>query len=173
MARSAIRVVGLTQVLRNLNAHLDAVMFVTLEGLVAGGLLIQRDSQKLCPVDLGNLKASHFTIWTGRGGPPPAPKFEGEDSGRLSTDHYQVVAMEMSKLPGGLRGIVRPQVEVGVSAYYGIFVHEDIKARHTVGGAKFLERSVVRNTAKVLSFVKIGVAKTLALPKPKKPRRVI
>lgn len=31
------------------------------QGLLLGGLALQRDSQKICPVDTGNLRASAFT----------------------------------------------------------------------------------------------------------------
>lgn len=36
----------------------------------------------------------------------------------------------------------RSNVEVGYSAYYAVYVHEDLRANHTNGQAKFLEDAV-------------------------------
>ena len=49
---------------------------------------------------------------------------------------------------------------VGYSAPYAIFVHEDMKAKHPQGRAKFLERAVRRNRKLILELI----ARTARLP---------
>lgn len=72
-------------------------------GLKRCGLLLQRASQEIVPVDTGNLKNSSFT--------------------RSSGDNTD-----------------KPEVTVGYTANYGIYVHENLDARHKEGKqAKFLE----------------------------------
>ena len=45
-------------------------------------------------------------------------------------------------------------VVVGFQADYAIFVHENMEAAHSVGQAKFLEKSVVKNKKRVLALLK-------------------
>lgn len=74
-------------------------------GLKKAGLFLQRESQKIVPVDQNVLRPSAFT------------RPEPERGGGANTS-----------------------VVVGYTAYYAIYVHEDLNARHAPGTqAKFLE----------------------------------
>lgn len=57
---------GLKTVIDNLNKELGKAPGVVFAGLKAGGLHLQRESQRMVPVDTGNLKASAFTRSTMR-----------------------------------------------------------------------------------------------------------
>lgn len=52
---------GLDTVLKNLNAAIDDIEGKSMAGLMAGGLIIQGDSQKRVPVEYGNLRGSAYT----------------------------------------------------------------------------------------------------------------
>ena len=47
-----------------------------------------------------------------------------------------------------------PAVEVGYTAAYAAFVHEDLEARHETGEAKFLERAVQESEDDVVRIVR-------------------
>ncbi len=60
-------ITGVKEILANL-AKKDAILAAKLQlGLKAAGLRLQRESQRLVPVDTGNLKASAFTRMSGAG----------------------------------------------------------------------------------------------------------
>lgn len=56
-----VRVSGLPTVLRNLRQARDKIAQATAKGLVKGGLHLQRKSQQIVPVQLGDLKNSAGT----------------------------------------------------------------------------------------------------------------
>ena len=58
---------GVAEVLANLKARNEALALGCTRGLKTAGLMLQRESQKIVPVDLGNLKASAFTRARGTG----------------------------------------------------------------------------------------------------------
>jgi hypothetical protein len=58
---------GLQEVLTNLRRANRALEDGAERGLKKAGLFLQRESQKLVPVDFGNLKASAFTRAEGKG----------------------------------------------------------------------------------------------------------
>lgn len=66
------------------------------------------------------------------------------DTGNLVGSHYTEVGT-IGKNPVG---------EVGVTADYGIFVHEDLEARHTVGEAKYLENAVRESKSEILDIIR-------------------
>lgn len=59
MARKPLSIEG---VMRNINKELEAVRGRTVAGLLQGGLLVQRRSQKKVPVEQGNLRATAYTM---------------------------------------------------------------------------------------------------------------
>lgn len=148
---SAVRVVGLNSALELLASDLKKIPLKTLQGMIAGGLVVQRAAQKLTPVDTANLKASATTVWgMKKGGGSPA--FKGKDAGEMSSDHQKTVASEQSNLS---KNPLTPEVEVLYSAAYALFVHEDLEANHINGQAKFLEKAVKDNLDKIVSAVKM------------------
>lgn len=61
------RVSGLPQLKKDLKAVFDRHRKGFARGIKKGGLLVQRDSQLIVPVDQGNLKASAYTRAEGEG----------------------------------------------------------------------------------------------------------
>ena len=60
-------ITGIIGVLKNLKVYTAAAALGCDRGLKKAGLLLQKESQKLVPVDLGNLKASAYTRSEGSG----------------------------------------------------------------------------------------------------------
>jgi hypothetical protein len=56
-----------------------------------------------------------------------------------------------------------PVVEVGFSAAYGIYVHEDLQAHHPTGQAKFLEQPARENAKKYAETIRMAVRTGLPL----------
>ena len=171
----AVRVEGLDDVLEKLNAFIDDVPLKTKKGLITAGLFIQRESQMRTPVDLGNLRASAFTMWKGKnsGG---SPRFKNEGSkknaSRMAADH-QEVSTEMKGMAQMSDDFWSPVVFVSYSAFYALYVHEDLTKSHTVGEAMFLRRAMVQNFDKILAIVREENVKAIkqAGRKRKKTRR--
>lgn len=61
------QVIGMEEVLANLKKAKNVLAIRAAQGLKMAGLYLQAESQKLVPVDTGNLKASAFTRATGSG----------------------------------------------------------------------------------------------------------
>lgn len=147
----SIRVEGLEKVIKNLNREVKKIGFRTKKGMIKAGLFIQREAQIKTPIDLGNLRASAFTTWNG--GPIKAaenPSFKGEDGSRLSNEFTQVINEDTAKLS---KDDTEPEVEVGFSAFYALFVHENLENAHTVGEAKFLQNAIQENTSRILKII--------------------
>ena len=99
-----VEIKGLARVKARMASHTQAMQHALTVGLKRAGLLLQRESQKIVPVDTGSLKNSSFT------------RSRGDDT----------VAVE---------------VQVGYTAGYALYVHENLDARHKAGKqAKFLEQ---------------------------------
>jgi len=62
-----VKVTGVEEIKKNLVRASINVHVGLARGLKKAGLLVQRESQKIVPVDLGNLKASAFTRKMGSG----------------------------------------------------------------------------------------------------------
>jgi len=161
-----IRVSGMDEVLINLNKELRKTKAKTKKGMISAGIFIQGESQRRTPRALGNLINSAFTVWDG--GYESTPKFKDDPgtsgiAGKMAKDHTTVIAEERAKLTGQ-----KMAVEVGNSAYYALYVHEDMQASHTKvdkegksfqqGQAKFLFAALEENLNAILSIIK-GVVK--------------
>ena len=155
--RSVVRVEGLEDVLKTLNAQIKLIPFRTLKGMISAGLTIQRRAQKLVPVDSGNLKASAFTTWATKAS-SSSPSFrQGKkgrkvDTAKLAADHAQVVAQSKASLSSQV--FLHPEVEVGFTANYAIYVHQDKEAKHPKGGEwKFLQKALVQGQADIMRAI--------------------
>ncbi len=146
---AAIRTTGLNDAVTKLNKATREVMVGTKKGFIVGGFLLQREAQIRTPVDLRNLEASAFLIWDD--GMNATAQFKGDDSGRLSSDHTSVIQSEQSMIS---KDVFTPEIELGFTAYYAIYVHEDKDAKHPgKGDSKFLEEAVEANQTQFLDAV--------------------
>lgn len=105
-------------------------------GLIRMGLMVQRESQKRVPLDTGALKNSAFTR---------------DITGQKSID-VKISETGKSAKPTEAVTVIgdgndKPQVIVGYTQNYAIFVHERLELRHPIGQAKFLS-SVLSDKAK-------------------------
>lgn len=64
----------------------------------------------------------------------------------------------LKKRQTSLGSKVLNSIDIGYTAPYAIYVHEDLQANHTVGQAKFLEQPLRQNIQKVVANVSRAVA---------------
>lgn len=106
---------NLQKVGENLQANMD-------KGLLQAALLLQRESQRLVPVDTGALKNS-----------ATVRRIEGKEGlGKKIINFGRKLIGKKAKKDFGY--------EVGYSQSYAVWVHENVTAHHPVGQAKFLEQ---------------------------------
>lgn len=87
------------------------------KGMKKAGLFLQRESQKIVPIDTGVLRSSAFTRAEGKG--------------------FSVI------------------VWVGYTAYYAIYVHEDLNAQHAEGKqAKYLESPAREKRKEMIQLIR-------------------
>ncbi len=162
-------VVGTERVIKNFTKLGRRVGKAANRGMLQGGLLIQREAQKLVPIDSGNLRASAYTLAAGPFSRPEIPKFT--DTGNVSgiprdvveeTYRYWAVNRVAKQYVGN--NAARPRVRVGFTASYAQIVHDDLEVKHTTGEAEYLLKSVSRNSSKVQTFVTNHVKLELAKP---------
>ena len=158
-----IRTIGLEKTLLQLNGEIARVNNLARAGLIRGGLLILRESNKIAPRDTSNMAASGFVTWAGK--PESQPNFKlktGTSSSfdtqeqKLKTGHVEALAQAKIDIHKH-ELIYGPAVEVGYSAYYTLYVHEDLTAKHKAGKeAKFLQRAIDRNMNGLIPAIKSG-----------------
>jgi hypothetical protein len=147
-----IRVEGLEKTIRKLNAEIRKIKFLNRKGLIKAGLFIQREAQKRCPVLTGNMKASAFTVW----GPETQVKIPVFKSTTPSGGKVNVARMvsnhmkALNEIGGAVtRSEDHPQVAIGFSAAYSLYVHENIEAQHVTGQSKFLQAAINENINRI------------------------
>lgn len=148
-----VRVSGVDETIKNLNKELRKVVFKSKKNMIKAGLFIQREAQLKTPVDTGNLRASAATVWD-TGAVNKSPSFEGDDGDVMKLDHGTMIWEERSQMA---KDPWNYTVEVIYSAYYAIYVHENVDARFTVGEAQFLKKAIDQNREEILAIVRTGV----------------
>ena len=161
---------GVQNVLNNLNAQIAKISGRTYEGLVLAALEIKSDAQKLCPVVTGNLRNSAYLV--AKNTVKADARFSGDRSAELSSHHSQMVAIHTQEV---FTARV-PEVHVGFTAFYSVYVHENPRAGKTegvspsgreykaeagssrivystVGEYKFLEKAIKNNMTKLLALI--------------------
>ena len=68
------------------------------------------------------------------------------DTGNLKAGHYTSI--------GGSKN--NPIVEIGLTAPYALYVHEDLNANHPTGQAKFLEQALEASEREIITIIKNG-----------------
>lgn len=104
----AAAVKGTQDVLRRLNSELAGIAGRSMGGLLAGGLKVQALSQRRVPIEYGNLRASAYTRKAANIGTAGGAVARGIIGG-LATEPLAV--------------------EVGYSASYALFVHENMQQK--------------------------------------------
>jgi len=151
---------GMDKVIARLNKEILALKSISIQGLIEASIVIRRDMEvtsPVIPVDMGNLRASWFTVTkistTKEGG------FKGKDKGQVMQDTNAAV----TNAKGVVNTLKVPILIMGFGANYAVYVHENVGANFTGkgegdrrqgAGAKFLEASLNRNKAEVLKILR-------------------
>jgi len=146
---------GLNTVLRNLSREVSKIEGRTLKGLIRGAIIIKRSMYTVAPtvpIDEGNLRGGFFIVTsTGNAKEGKEGKFQGADASKLSADHAAVIDLAIARAKkSGM-----PSVVLGFSAYYGVYVHENVGVNFTKegSGAKFFISAVDRTADEVLQVI--------------------
>ena len=179
-----IKIKGLEAVMANLNKEILKIEGRTTAGLIEGAMLIYRSMDKTSPripLDLGNLRASWFTVTSknvgvgSRGG--IAKPFKGKEGSKMQGERGAAIV----EAKGILSPIKVPSLMMGFSANYATFVHEAVDAnfagdstkikrtksgkvtaktrkytRRVGAGAKFFESAIKRNSGKVIKIIQMN-----------------
>lgn len=176
-----VQIKGFSNVMANLNKEIKAIEGRTVKGMIESAIVIRRDMDKTdpkIPIDLGNLRASWFTVANRKEGigsqGDTARTFKGKKASEMKSDRIEAI----SESKGILTAVKFPSLIMGFSANYAIYVHENVdanfagdasKIKHTKkgkvtaktkkytrragAGAKFFESSVKRNSGKVIKII--------------------
>ena len=156
--RGGIRVRGIARTVRSVQKELNKIKNKSLDGLYEAALLVLRDSDLMTPIDLGNLRASGYVLQRGGKVSNTSPSFVAEKKGstskanptQMASDHQGTISKNKKLVDGPKRfGVI-----VGYTAFYAIYVHENLAASHDTGQAKFLEESISKNRKEIIRIVK-------------------
>lgn len=146
----SVKLTGAEKVMKNLQKEIRKITGRSLKGSIKAVILIRRDMENTpptIPVDLGNLRASWFTVSVldASGG---SANFKGEEAGQMASDHQSVVAEAAGEL--------KPtRVVFGFTARYTLAVHENMKVtfKRPGSGPKFFESALRRNHKKIIKVI--------------------
>lgn len=170
MAAKRPRVTGAKEIGRNVQALKGLTRENVFKGLVAGGLLVKKDSQKETPRRTGNLISGAY-LATPKSLPDAGGGFTGADGGKLKTRHATIMKESQGAAAMKSRG-ASATVAVGYTPFYALLVHENPRAgtpgyspakdrkglraervHSRVGGWKFLENALKGSATRVLQAI--------------------
>jgi len=153
---------GIDEVMKNLNTEISKMKDRTMKGIILAGIHIRRDMEDTfpkIPVDLGNLRASWFTVTTTGTSETKGGGFKGEEAGKMKEDHSKVIGESKATIMGKKD----PQMILGFTANYAMWVHENVDAQffgrggkkpgRPESGAKFFEAHLDKNYKKILEII--------------------
>lgn len=163
---------GLDAVIQKLNKEIKTIKGDVQKGLTLWGMTVKAQSMKNTPVDTGNLKGSHYVVsGDGRDDAGGMGFSKSDPSGkRVAQEH----AGHVSEAAQNVRSKKTPVLEIGCTAFYAVYVHEDMEASHikklyrkgekkknfvgpvlmgAIGKAKFLEDAIKQNSAKLIPTI--------------------
>jgi len=162
------KIKGLAEWSDQMRRAIKRIPGATQQGLIAAGLILQAEAQKLTPVASGNLRASAFTVWEG-GENNTSPSWhdttkvyeQNAKGGWTKTTERNLTPQELADLQDAMeQGVAaakklgkKSAVVVGFGASYSIFVHEMVGNAHRVGQAKFLETAAYQNMDRMIEAI--------------------
>ena len=152
----SVSIKGVDRLLKQLNRAREKSMTRTFANLVRAGLFIQGEAMRRIPVDTGNLRASAFTVWSSDMRVPALPEMgilASTDKLDDPATHDSSVALHQAEADMTLAS-TGGQVIVGFTAYYAVYVHENLQAYHETGQAKFLQAAIADNMQTLKALVK-------------------
>ena len=153
MPQKKFRLKGMDKLMKRINEEVQQIEGRTLKGIIRSVILIHRDVEPMIPVDLGNLRASWFTVTTTGEGKTLTPSFNGDAAAKLSIDHHAITQAAQANLPQGKR---QPAARFGFTANYASWVHENVGAnfQRTGAEARFLYKAIRRNEDNILETIR-------------------
>lgn len=173
------RIEGMDKILDNLAKETRAIVGGSASGVTKAGLLVMRESQKMTPVRLGNLRNSRFLVSNIPGLAPSVGggNFKGDDASKMGSNHAQTKVNVMGEAAAKSKGGKAPTVGVGYSAVYALSVHENpssgaagntreanaarsgtkvplSRIHSKKGQPKFLEEPLKRLSSKILDIIR-------------------
>jgi hypothetical protein len=154
---------GLPVVISNLNREIAEIRGDARIGLLKAAQVIKGASVRNSPIDLGNLRSSHFvfesnfrdekgrSVSVSNSSEAPAwTEGPGVQRGKLNAGHSK--AMSVARTRSGSGNVV---AIIGASAFYAIFVHEgDPGDNYNSGAPQFLKRAVEDNRSAIIQIVR-------------------
>jgi hypothetical protein len=164
----ATHVEGLDNILKNLNKELSKLKGNVQKGLTLAMTVIKGKSMSKTPVDVGNLRASHYLV-TGDGKVDTSANFNSSTSSgaKVAAEHQGHISESKSNAARKQT----PFAEIGCTAFYAVYVHENVEMkwkglpRHKPhkgfywdpqgeATAKFLEKAISEGQGQILTTVK-------------------
>jgi len=143
---------SIRSVVQNMNLASERKLRAAEKALIEGGLKVKADAVKITPLDLSNLRGSAYTLWAGGGA--IQSQFFGEIAARLASEQGQVLNDKRNRIADSRRrGTL--MVIVGFTAYYALYVHENVGANFKTPGtqAKYLALPLQRNATAIKQLV--------------------
>jgi hypothetical protein len=130
-----------------------------MSGLIGAAIIVRRDMELASPSiprDTGNLRASVYITTSKEVQDGLSPAFKGKNKSKLGQNHSTIMSQQKNKL------LLKknPVVAIGFTAYYAIFVHEnlDVNFKPTLSGGmpgpKFFKKALVRNRKAMLEVIR-------------------
>ena len=152
----ALKLIGIDNVLANLNKEVEGIKERGLIGLIRASIIVRNAMEKdvpRIPVDTSNLRASWFVV-TSKGGTIRGrqPTFNIQDKSGEQVVREHVTKVERNK--AAIEGKV-PVIVMGFTAYYALPVHENIGAQFKApgAGAKFFEVHLQTKQKQMLEMI--------------------
>lgn len=142
---------GLKKIAAAIKRHQRATDKGVRKGLLRAGLFLQRESQKIVPIEFGFLRASAQTVIKGRG---------KESEVRVSYGGTGTVGA--TKAVRGAKDVSIEGDKAVREVDYAVHVHENTEARHKPGkSAKFLEKPLREKRDRIGEIVVEGIQEEL------------
>jgi len=162
---SKSKVTGLERISQELHDKVHDIKDANIRGFIKSIVLIQGEMEKsmpAVPLDLGNLRASFFSV-TAKGVGRKIGGFSGdsEDVAELEQDHIEAINEGISDVIHN-KGMV---AVLGFSANYSWWVHENVgggvKWSKAGTGPRFFSTALENNQEKILEIIKNEIAESL------------
>jgi len=144
--KAGIRTFGIASTLRALERETKKVFRDAKRGLIESGFVIIRDAQIRCPVTFGNLRSSGYVVWD-KGNQQTFRKWDGPDASTLQQLHSSITGSQQQSV-GDF------EVVIGFTAFYALYVHEDLQQRLNSGEHKYLQNALNAKGTQVVKIIK-------------------
>lgn len=129
--------ITIDEAIEQIGLEIGKVKVVAQAGLLEAALKIINASMKKVPILYGNLRASAYVRTAQETTRPDSAHLDEKENEPVPTDRLGEIG-----------------VELGYTANYAVYVHENLEAFHDDGEAKFLESVIIENADLIVEIVK-------------------